>query len=166
MKPKNLTPFPFGTKAPRPELPEEISFGRTGAAAVLFLVAGLSGCMSVSGSLHFEGSDPVGPFSGDVNPTYCNAWFERGNTNVFFARGRLSDVIDPTPDGITVSTRGARWTLRSSACRAFDFRHWFDGEKHLHVVIAVDCTSDEGVHVHGSVYSPACDVDRPGTPVP
>ena len=106
----------------------------------------------------------MGPFSGDVSAWDCQGSFEQGGaTNVFFGGTRKGDVImlGDYPQSIHVSTRGGGWTLARSACRTLDVRKWFD-EKHLHVVVVVDCTSAEGVRVQGSVRSDACYVRRPG----
>ncbi len=129
----------------------------------LILVAGLEGCNSF-GSLHYEGSDPMGAFSGDVSAWGCEGRFERGATRIHFGGTRRGDLIGLGDDGkyITVLTRGGSWTLERWACRAWDVRDWFDAEKHLHVVVLVDCTSAEGVRVKGSVRSDACHVNRPG----
>ncbi len=143
------------------------AFLRMGAcpSLALILVAGLVGCAfgPSSGSLHFAGSDPMGAFSGDVSPGDCLGWFQEGSTHVGFGGTRKADLINVGDDGqhVTVSTHGGRWMLERSACRAFDVRKWFDAEKHLHVVVLVDCTSAEGVRVQGSVRSDACYIMRP-----
>jgi hypothetical protein len=140
------------------------------AALSLVLVAGLAGCHKYelafgpsSGSMHFEGSDPMGTFSGDVSAWDCHARFVDGDTSVSFGGTRRNDVISLLYNGsIHVSVRGGGWTVDRSMCRAFDVRKWFDAEKHLHVVVELaDCTSRGGVRVQGSVRSDACYVDRP-----
>ncbi len=168
MKLKDLTPFPFGAKAPRPELTKVVPFGRMEAAAVLLLVAGLSGCVfgqaSASGSLHFEGADRMGRFSGEVTAWNCQGSLKPTGVIIQGARGDVIDTGTEAHPFVIVSTKGASWTLRPSDCRALDLRLWFDADNHQHVALRVDCTT-EGVHVAGSVRS-ECSFKRPGTPVP
>jgi hypothetical protein len=141
------------------------SFLRTSSfpSLVLILVASLVGCRS-SGSLHFEGSDPMGTFSGNVGGWHCHARFVNGTTRVYFYTHHRGDQIDLDDDGqqVHVETQGQNWKLERSECRAFDIRKWFDAKEHLHVVVQlVDCTSPDGVRVEGSLRSDACDVERP-----
>jgi len=141
------------------------------AIFLLLLVVGLVECKKYefafgpsSGSVHFEGSDPMGAFSGDVSAWNCQGRFAEESTSVYFSGTRRSDMIGVGDDGgsVNVRTRGGEWTLERSACRAFDVRKWFDAEKHFHVLVLVDCTSAEGVRVQGSVRSDACYIKRPG----
>ena len=133
-------------------------------AILLILVAGVVGCQfgPSSGSLHYEGSDPIGAFSGDVSAWDCEGRFEQGSTQVYFSGTRRGDLINLGDEGqyVAVATRGGSWTMDRSACRAYDVRKWLDADKHLHVVVVVDCTS-AGVRVQGSVRSDACYVQRP-----
>jgi hypothetical protein len=143
-------------------------------AILLVLVAGLGGCKfgPSSGSLHYEGSDPMGPFSGDVSAWDCHGSFVNGSLgDVYFGGTHKGDLISLLPDlgdraaatqSVHVLTRGGGWELDRSTCRTYDVRKWLDGGKHLHVVVVLDgCTSRDGVRVEGSVRSDACYVDRP-----
>jgi hypothetical protein len=137
------------------------------AAILLILVTNLAGCRFVdsnaSGRLQFEGSDPMGAFSGELGAFDCSARFSAGALRVAFSLGGRENVlvVGVGREYVHVRTRGADWDLERSACLAYDVRTWFDVEKHLHVIVAVDCTSAEGVHVQGSVRSDGCHVIRP-----
>ena len=173
MKLENLTGFPFwpNVTSRQPAGPE-LPFGRmeaAAAAAVFFLVVGLVGCHkteSAFGRLHFEGSDPMGPFSGDIEALYCLGSFEPTGVTI---RGTRSGGIDTGTEAypfLLVWTTGANWKLMPSDCRTLDLRLWFDGDKHQHVAVRVDCTTRglQSVHVTGSVGSDECLIKRPGTP--
>jgi len=137
------------------------------AAAILILVAGPAGCAvesvfdQSSGSLHFEGSDPMGAFSGDVKALSCSGRFTGGGgTSVGFGgTGRIA-VLDGS---VHVSTHGGGgWSVDRSRCGVFEVHKWFDAEKHLHVVVVLDdCTTPDGVRVWGKVRSDACEIMRP-----
>jgi hypothetical protein len=137
------------------------------AAILLILVAGLIGCDlafgPASGSVHFEGTDPMGAFSGYISAVRCSSHFEGALPYVLFSGERRNDAIGvhADPESVIILTAGGGWTLKRSECRAFDIRNSFDAEKRLHVAVLVDCTSAEGVHVQGSVRSDACYVRRP-----
>jgi hypothetical protein len=140
---------------------------------LLILVAGLGGCQfgPSSGRLHYEGSDPMGPFSGDVSAWDCHGSFMNGAIgDVYFGGTHRGDVISLLPDlggrasstqSVHVLTRGGGWELDRSTCRTYDVRKWLEGGK-LHVVVVLGgCTSRDGVRVEGRVRSDACYVDRP-----
>jgi hypothetical protein len=143
-------------------------------ALVLVLVAGLAGCQfgPSSGSLHYEGADPMGGFSGDVSAWDCHGSFSDGYPGqVWFGGTNRGDVISLLPEpgdwayvtkSVHVLTRGGVFEVDRSTCRAYDVRKWFDGKKHLHVVVVLDdCKTADGVRVQGSVRSDLCYVDRP-----
>jgi hypothetical protein len=154
--------------------PPPQAFTMRAPAILLILVAGLVGCQfgPSSGSLHYEGSDPMGPFSGEVSAWDCHASFVNGALGeVYFAGMRRGDLISLVPDlvdptyptqSVHVLTRGGGWELDRSTCRTFDVRKWLDGDMHVHVVVVLgDCTSRNGGRVQGRVQSDACSVARP-----
>ena len=157
---------------------KSILFRAATAVARLVLIGGLTACNRwdflgpSSGSMHFEGVDPMGTFSGEVPALDCQGRFVGESLQINFSgngRGKSIffvedgvELIGKDNDGrwVSVSTTGASWRLHRSECNTFDVRKWFDNDKHLHVVVQVDCTT-QGVHVRGSVSSDRCHIERP-----
>ncbi len=108
-----------------------------------------------SGSFHFDGSDPMGAFSGEVSAYTCTGRFVGESLQVMFGGDTRKWIsLEGRGDGparkgdderwISVVVRGVERKLFPSRGTTFDVRQWLDDDKQVHAHARVDCTSERG----------------------
>jgi hypothetical protein len=121
----------------------------------------------------YESSDAVGPFAGWVSATYCSARIgRRAVSGSITAQGKGAGAVsfdgpfgDAGPSSLrTVYVHPTSETglgrIDPASCSTYDVRYWLDGDKHLHVVVRLECTFN-GTRIHGAMESDDCYIERP-----